>query len=37
MLGPSEDIKVRQHPTMALTMKPPTMREGQGLFETLPE
>ena len=27
MPGPKEDIKVRQHPTMALTMKPPTIRE----------
>ena len=27
MLGPSEDRNVRQHPTTALSMKPPTMRE----------
>ena len=27
MLGPSEDIKIRQHPPMALTLKPLTMRE----------
>ena len=27
MLGPIDDIKVKQHPTIALTMNPPTMRE----------
>ena len=35
MPGPSEDIKVIQHPTMTLTMKSPTMRKVEDYLKHL--